>query len=405
MSGRLKDAPNERSLHAGADERRPDRDNAVRLDPLVQSEARASQQVRTACPRQPTHLAFVAVRGEPALERGHGGEGLHLGHVDLPHVFSGRAVSTLRARFVQELILLFCPAQHYSRARMLVSALRAAPLLAALIVVGDARTAVAAETLSEDAAKVAREHHRAGVTHYDLAEYGAALEEFKAAYRAVQDPSLLFNIAQCHRKIGQRADAISFYRSYLRRSPEGANHVEAEHHIGELEREIAAASARGAPASVPPSKPVPPADVVVPASMPPSAGTAGPASGATRADARPPIPSAGASKRRVGAFVFGGAGLLAIGIGSAVALSARSTYNGTIGRCPGMVCTTLDDKNTIDGARSRGDVATVLWIGGLAALATGTVLWVTEPRRSGDLTARPMFGPGVGGMVIAGALP
>jgi hypothetical protein len=296
---------------------------------------------------------------------------------------------------------------------MFVTARRAALLVVALVVVGGGRTAVAEEPVAAEAANAARKHHKAGVTHYDLAEYGAALDEFKAAYRAVQDPSLLFNIAQCHRKLSQRADALSFYRSYLRRSPEGANRVEAEHHIQELEREVAAASsAPGAPstapgrADAPSSEPVPPARVVVPAaSAGPAAGTASPASGTALTDARPPIPSAGMSNRRIGAFVFGGAGLLAIGIGSAVALSARSTYDDTIGRCPGMICNSLDDKNTIDGARSRGDVATVIWIGGLAALATGTVLWVTEPRQSGDVTARPMFGPGVGGIVIAGALP
>ena len=292
-------------------------------------------------------------------------------------------------------------------ARMLVAARRAALLVVALVVVGGGRTAVAEELVAAEAAKAAREHHKAGVTHYDLAEYGSALEEFKAAYRSVQDPSLLFNIAQCHRKLGQRADALSFYRSYLRRSPEGATRVEAEHHIQELEREVAtlapgAPSTAPARAAAPPSEPAPSASVVVPVAP---AGTANPASGTALTDAPPAIPSAGMSNRRVGALVFGGAGLLAIGIGSAVALSARSTYGDTIGRCPGMICNSLDDKNTIDGARARGDVATVIWIGGLAALATGTVLWVTEPRRSGDVTARPMLGPGVGGIVIAGALP
>jgi len=304
--------------------------------------------------------------------------------------------------------LSFCPRPPLYFAWM-GAAGRAIVLVTALVVLGGGRTARAGEPVAPEAAKAAREHHKAGVTHYDLAEYAAALEEFKGAYRAVQDPSLLFNIAQCHRKLGQRADALSFYRSYLRRAPEGANRAEAEHHIRELEREGAAgASPPGTPAraSAPPSEPEPPTDTAVPtAPVGPTPGSAGPASGTALPGVRPPPASAGTSNRRVGAFVFGGAGLLAIGIGSAVALSARSTYDGTIGRCPGMICSSLEDKNTIDGARARGDVATVIWIGGLAALATGGILWVTEPRRSGDLTARPMFGPGGGGVVIAGALP
>src|SRR6185369_2327988 len=74
----------------------------------------------------------------------------------------------------------------------------------------------------------ARQHYRSGLAHYDLGEYQAALEEFKDAYRAVQDPPFLFNIAQCHRKLGQSAEALTFYRSYLRRAPDAPNRAEVE---------------------------------------------------------------------------------------------------------------------------------------------------------------------------------
>ena len=72
---------------------------------------------------------------------------------------------------------------------------------------------------SENQVAEAKQHYAAATKFYDLAEYEGALREFKEAYRAVEDPAFLFNIAQCHRKLGHTQDAITFYRTYLRRAP------------------------------------------------------------------------------------------------------------------------------------------------------------------------------------------
>src|SRR4030095_7304029 len=104
----------------------------------------------------------------------------------------------------------------------------------------------------------AKQRYAAASRLYDLAEYEGALAEFKEAYRAVGDPACLFNIAQCHRKLGHTQDAITFYKTYLRRAPNAANRAEVEHRITELER---------APAAPPPSQP--------PAGQPPPPETAG----------------------------------------------------------------------------------------------------------------------------------
>lgn len=96
----------------------------------------------------------------------------------------------------------------------------------------------------------AKQHYAAATKFYDLAEYEGALREFKEAYRAVEDPAFLFNIAQCHRKLGHTQDAITFYRNYLRRAPHAANRAEVERRIAELER---------APAGPPPPGDTPPA--------------------------------------------------------------------------------------------------------------------------------------------------
>jgi tetratricopeptide (TPR) repeat protein len=84
----------------------------------------------------------------------------------------------------------------------------------ALGVAGVARGATPEETSK------ARQHFQRGRVHFDLKEYPQALEEWKDAYRYVQDPILLFNIGQCHYKLEHWDEALSFYRNYLRRAPE-----------------------------------------------------------------------------------------------------------------------------------------------------------------------------------------
>ena len=88
----------------------------------------------------------------------------------------------------------------------------------------------------EDKAQ-ARLHFEAGARHYDLSEWDQALVEFKEAYRQMPDASFLYNIAQCHRRLGHVEDALTFYRTYLRRAPEAVNRDEVERRIADLEAE------------------------------------------------------------------------------------------------------------------------------------------------------------------------
>jgi hypothetical protein len=92
-------------------------------------------------------------------------------------------------------------------------------------------------------------------------------------------------------------------------------------------------------------------------------------------EAEPPKSS---SQRTVGLAV-GGAGILVFGIGSAVALAAKSHYNDSSSHCNGNKC----DQEGLDiraEARSQGTVASVVCGVGLVALATGAVVLFTAPR-------------------------
>jgi hypothetical protein len=85
----------------------------------------------------------------------------------------------------------------------------------------------------------AREHYLQGNAYYKLDKYKEALGEYEQAYIAKQDASFLYNIAQCHRLMGNRADAVKFYQRYLKDAPGAPNREVAEKHIRDLEAALA----------------------------------------------------------------------------------------------------------------------------------------------------------------------
>ena len=80
-------------------------------------------------------------------------------------------------------------------------------------------------------AEQARAHFQQGDTFFKLDKYAQALQEFEQAYLAKQDPSFLYNIAQCHRLMGNKVEAIRFCKRYLNDAPSAANRPVAEKHI------------------------------------------------------------------------------------------------------------------------------------------------------------------------------
>jgi tetratricopeptide (TPR) repeat protein len=71
-----------------------------------------------------------------------------------------------------------------------------------------------------DAAQ-ARVHFERGRTFFEVDEYRKAIAEFKAAHIEKPDPAFLYNIAECHRRLGEVADALVFYRRFLATAPPG----------------------------------------------------------------------------------------------------------------------------------------------------------------------------------------
>jgi len=70
-----------------------------------------------------------------------------------------------------------------------------------------------------DAAQ-ARVHFERGRTFFEVDEYRKAIAEFKAAHIEKPDPAFLYNIAECHRRLGEVGDALVFYRRFLATAPQ-----------------------------------------------------------------------------------------------------------------------------------------------------------------------------------------
>lgn len=118
--------------------------------------------------------------------------------------------------------------------------------MAAWLVAIELALVLAAGPASGQAADAwAREHYENGARQYQAGAVREALHEFETAYALVPHPRLLFNLGQCHRRLGQTTEAIRAYRAYLREVPEAANRSEVEALIEAMVRQ--AAAAEGAP--------------------------------------------------------------------------------------------------------------------------------------------------------------
>jgi tetratricopeptide (TPR) repeat protein len=247
-----------------------------------------------------------------------------------------------------------------------------------LLCVSGSVVATAQEAESSSARRLrADELVREGTSHFRLNEFEAALKAYIEAYRLSQSPELLYDIAQCHRKLNHKQDAIDSFKSFLQESKDQAQKAEVERIIEKLE---AAIREENAAKNAPPQGPItPPASspptASSPAAMPPSAKPpTAPAPAPTRSvtaaapppmaqSAPPPTPTATPLARAYSSgtspssavvqtasvttdrqaearpvykrwwfwTAVGGAAIVAVGIGLGVGLAPASTPSGTLG--------------------------------------------------------------------------
>lgn len=234
-----------------------------------------------------------------------------------------------------------------------------------------------------DNVAAAREDFERGTRAYDLGHYAEAAKEYEAAYRAKDDPALLFNIGQAYRGANEPEKAIVAFRSYLRRVPEASNRDEVEARIAELQR-LADAEHRskgGAPqGTLPPST----MQIIV---------------RSTHAE-RSPTPDElhSAKVKRITGFVVGGVGIASLALGG-VLTGLAAQANGKIVQGDTWSPAQEDRRNGLES----GYIASFA-IGG-AALATGLTLYLIgrHEQHQKHRYEKMEFTPAVG-MHAAGAM-
>ena len=104
------------------------------------------------------------------------------------------------------------------------------PLALALAVLMSPMASLAQRTDSKSAKKPdpdelrARALYKEGQTAYDVGQFAKALELYTEAYKVKPLPGFLFNIAQCHRQLGDYKQAGFFFGRFIDNSkPEAAN--------------------------------------------------------------------------------------------------------------------------------------------------------------------------------------
>ena len=65
----------------------------------------------------------------------------------------------------------------------------------------------------------------------------AALPEFNRAYKTLKDPTLLFNRAECYRKLGKNEEARKDYEQFIADMPETPNRATVEARIASMREE------------------------------------------------------------------------------------------------------------------------------------------------------------------------
>lgn len=225
----------------------------------------------------------------------------------------------------------------------------------------------------------ARELYLRGDRLYAEGSYDDAIVALKEAYDLSRRPALLFNIANAYERLGRYEEALLYLNQYAPSAPEHQQHIvlkriraleqRAEERRNEDRAGTPAPPARAATEGASGSE--------LPATVYPEALDT---SSASESTGRPPLLG----------YAIGGAGLVAIGVGTAFGISASSLRsdaeaqcrnNGDVLLCPSSA------RDSLSNADGRALVADIAWGLGLAAVGVGIYLVLDNDGESGTSTA------------------
>lgn len=114
------------------------------------------------------------------------------------------------------------------------------PFLLAVLFLGAAGTARAADPAPDDKTAQARVLAQEATTHYAVGEFTQSAEKYQSAYKLKPDPALLYNAAQAYRMAGNNDKALLLYKNYVMFYPNEKNVPNVQQQITKLQEAIAA---------------------------------------------------------------------------------------------------------------------------------------------------------------------
>ncbi len=84
----------------------------------------------------------------------------------------------------------------------------------------------------------ADEHHEQASAFFRVEAYEDAIEEWKASYDLYPNPNRLFNIGRAYEELGDKDEAVRYYREYVEEDPRGQAVSEANARAVSLERQL-----------------------------------------------------------------------------------------------------------------------------------------------------------------------
>jgi len=101
-------------------------------------------------------------------------------------------------------------------------------------------TATVAAPATTAEPKTPKEFINRATQRFSAGDYAGAIDDYRAAYQLRQLPTLIFNIAQAHRKAGQWQEALANYERFLKEDAKSALAPEAEAHAAAMRAKIEA---------------------------------------------------------------------------------------------------------------------------------------------------------------------
>lgn len=226
--------------------------------------------------------------------------------------------------------------------------------------------------------QLARERFQLGRLHYDNGEFQQAAENFEEAYRLSKRDVLWYNIHLAHRDAGNDAKAAEALRNYLTRVEAIANRAQLEARLEALDKQVKEAEGRRSAEEAAKAE----------------ADRKAQEDAARRNSESKSVQTDEPSKLRkyLPYGLMGGGGLLIVG-GVVTGLMAGSKRSELEDKCPDNRCPADVDA---DGLKSSGTTlaysSLALYGLGIAAAATGGVLWYLDFRKNRNSTESPVTG-------------